>query len=106
MEDKLDLLLSKLNKLEETILEMKETIDAHRVEHGFAKMQDGGVNSQFDQSMGGPMGGQGLWVVKWVAVAVIRCLEWEALWGLVWQECLAQIHQDHLACKNRFLFTK
>ena len=44
MEDKLDLLLSKLNKLEETILEMKETIDAHRVEHGFAKMQDGGVN--------------------------------------------------------------
>ena len=58
MEDKLDLLLSKLNKLEETILEMKETIDAHRVEHGFAKMQDGGVNRQFDQSMGGPMGGQ------------------------------------------------
>jgi|TARA_B100000287_G_C20329007_1_gene660942 hypothetical protein len=58
MEDKLDLLLSKLNKLEETILEMKETIDAHRVEHGFAKMQDGGVNGQFDQSMGGPMGGQ------------------------------------------------
>jgi len=57
MEDKLDLLLSKLNKLEETILEMKETIDAHRVEHGFAKMQDGGVNGQFDQSMGGPMGG-------------------------------------------------
>ena len=56
MEDKLDLLLSKLNKLEETILEMKETIDAHRVEHGFAKMQDGGVNRQFDQSMGGPMG--------------------------------------------------
>ena len=57
MEDKLDLLLSKLNKLEETILEMKETIDAHRVEHGFAKMQDGGVNGQFDQSMGS-MGGQ------------------------------------------------
>ena len=59
MEDKLDLLISKLNKLEETILEMKETIDAHRVEHGFAKMQDGGVNGQFDQSMGGPMGSQG-----------------------------------------------
>ena len=55
MEDKLDLLISKLNKLEETILEMKETIDAHRVEHGFAKMQDGGVNGQFDQSMGGSM---------------------------------------------------
>ena len=52
MEDKLDLLLSKLNKLEETILEMKETIDAHRVEHGFAKMQDGGVNRNF----GGPSG--------------------------------------------------
>ena len=59
MEDKLDLLLSKLNKLEETILEMKKTIEAHRVEHGFAKMQDGGVNGQFDQSMGGPMGSQG-----------------------------------------------
>ena len=66
MEDKLDLLLSKLNKLEETILEMKETIDAHRVEHGFAKMQDGGGNAQFtgQQSppgMGGmPMGGGGM----------------------------------------------
>ena len=58
MEDKLDLLLSKLNKLEETKLEMKETIDAHRVEHGFAKMQDGGVNRQFDLWWTNFMGGQ------------------------------------------------
>ena len=60
MEDKLDLLLSKLNKLEETILEMKETIDAHRVEHGFAKMQDGGVNANFGgQQQQGPPGMMG-----------------------------------------------
>ena len=61
MEDKLDLLLSKLNKLEETILEMKETIDAHRVEHGFAKMQDGGVNANFggQQQQQGPPGMMG-----------------------------------------------
>ena len=35
---------------------MKETIEAHRVEHGFEKMQDGGVNGQFGQSMERPMG--------------------------------------------------
>ena len=60
MEDKLDLLLSKLNKLEETILEMKETIDAHRVEHGFAKMQDGGINRNFGGSPQGMPGGGGM----------------------------------------------
>ncbi len=47
MEDKLDLLLAKLIKLEKTIESMKATMEAHRVEHGFAKMQDGGVNAQF-----------------------------------------------------------
>ena len=47
MEDKLDLLLAKLIKLEKTIESMKTTMEAHRVEHGFAKMQDGGVNAQF-----------------------------------------------------------
>ena len=46
-------------------------------------MQDGGVNRQFDQSMGGPMGGQRN------AVVVIRCL-WDGLYGYqtLWVECL------------------
>ena len=70
MEDKLDLLLAKLIKLEKTIESMKTTMEAHRVEHGFAKMQDGGVNANFGGQqqqgppgmMGGgmPMGGPGM----------------------------------------------
>ena len=63
MEDKLDLLLAKLIKLEKTIESMKTTMEAHRVEHGFAKMQDGGGNANFGgQTQGGPpgMGGMGM----------------------------------------------
>jgi hypothetical protein len=65
MEDKLDLMLAKIMQLEKSINAMQETMEAHRVEHGFAKMQDGGVNSQFGDTQmggggypqGGPMGG-------------------------------------------------
>ena len=61
MEDKLDLLLAKLIKLEKTIESMKATMEAHRVEHGFAKMQDGGVNAQFTGQQSPPgMGGGGM----------------------------------------------
>jgi len=52
MEDKdyLELMLAKINKLEKAINSMKETMEQHRLEHGFDKMQDGGVNRNF----GGP----------------------------------------------------
>ena len=66
MEDKIDLILYKLKDLKKEIEEIKAIVEAHRVEHGFAKMQDGGVNAQFtgQQSppgMGGmPMGGGGM----------------------------------------------
>ena len=38
---------------------MAKNMEAHRVEHGFSKMQDGGVNAQFGQQpgMSGPNGG-------------------------------------------------
>ena len=61
MEDRdyLELMLAKINKLEQAINSMKETLDAHRVEHGFQKMQDGGVNSQFGGDTSGYGMGQG-----------------------------------------------
>ena len=62
MEDKIDLILYKLKDLKKEIDEIKAIVNAHRVEHGFAKMQDGGVNSQFGgQQQSGPpgMGGGG-----------------------------------------------
>ena len=89
MEDKLDTILLRLSKLQKTVDALKESMDAHKVEHGFAKMQDGGVNAHFtgQQSppgMGGmPMGGGGMpkacleWVKVWVRV--IRCLVKECL---------------------------
>ena len=54
MEDRdyLELMLAKINKLEQAINSMKETMEQHRLEHGFDKMQDGGVNRNF----GGPSG--------------------------------------------------
>ena len=62
MEDKLDLILYKVKTLDKKIDELTKTVDAHRVEHGFAKMQDGGVNQQFgDNGFGGmPGGGMGM----------------------------------------------
>ena len=68
MEDKLDLILYKVKTLEKKIDELTKTVDAHRVEHGFAKMQDGGINANFGgqqqqgpPGMGGmPMGGPGM----------------------------------------------
>ena len=60
MEDKLDLLIDKLSKIEKEIEKLTETVEAHRVEHGFAKMQDGGINSQFGGGSPQPgMGGGG-----------------------------------------------
>jgi len=60
MEDKIDLILYKLKDLKKEIDEIKAIVNAHRVEHGFAKMQDGGVNSQFGgQQQSGPPGMMG-----------------------------------------------
>ena len=47
MEDKIDLILYKLKDLQKELIEIKSTVEAHRVEHGFEKMQPGGVNRQF-----------------------------------------------------------
>ena len=47
MEDKLDLILLKIKTLERKIDEISKTVEAHRVEHGFEKMQDGGINRNF-----------------------------------------------------------
>ena len=70
MEDKIDLILYKLKDLKKEIDEVKAIVEAHRIEHGFAKMQDGGVNANFGGQqqqgppgmMGGgmPMGGPGM----------------------------------------------
>ena len=63
MEDKIDLILYKLKDLKKEIEEVKAIVEAHRIEHGFAKMQDGGVNANFGgQTQGGPpgMGGMGM----------------------------------------------
>ena len=63
MEDKIDLILYKLKDLKKEIEEVKAIVEAHRIEHGFAKMQDGGVNANFGgQTQGGPpgMGGKGM----------------------------------------------
>ena len=55
MEDKIDLILYKLKDLQKELADIKSTVEAHRVEHGFEKMQPGGVNKNFGGDM---MGGQ------------------------------------------------
>ena len=61
MEDKIDLILYKLKDLKKELDEVKAIVEAHRVEHGFAKMQDGGVNANFGgQQQGGPPGMGGM----------------------------------------------
>ena len=59
MEDRdyLELLIAKVNKLEKSIDAMMKTMEEHKLEHGFDKMEDGGVNRNFGSTMGGPMGG-------------------------------------------------
>jgi|TARA_B100001093_G_scaffold217125_1_gene208349 hypothetical protein len=59
MEDRdyLELLIAKVNKLEKSIDAMMKTMEEHKLEHGFDKMKDGGVNRNFGSTMGGPMGG-------------------------------------------------
>ena len=60
MEDKIDLILYKLKDLKKEIEEVKAIVEAHRIEHGFAKMQDGGVNANFGgQQQQGPPGMMG-----------------------------------------------
>ena len=56
MEDKIDLILYKLKDLQKEIAQIKETVEAHRVEHGFEKMQPGGVNKNFGGPSGMPAG--------------------------------------------------
>ena len=61
MEDKIDLILYKLKDLKKEIEEITAIVEAHRVEHGFAKMQDGGVNANFGgQQQQGPPGMGGM----------------------------------------------
>ena len=61
MEDKLDLILLKIKTLERKIDEISKTVEAHRVEHGFEKMQDGGINRNFGGSpQGMPASGGGM----------------------------------------------
>ena len=47
MEDKIDLILYKVKELQKEIAEIKASVEAHRTEHGFAKMETGGVNANF-----------------------------------------------------------
>ena len=60
MEDKLDLILLKIKTLERKIDEITKTVEAHRLEHGFEKMQDGGINRNFGGSPPGMPGGGGM----------------------------------------------
>tara|TARA_B100000941_G_scaffold46466_1_gene29011 strand:- start:1882 stop:2148 length:267 start_codon:yes stop_codon:yes gene_type:complete len=59
MEDKLDLILLKIKTLERKIDDITKTVEAHRVEHGFEKMQDGGINRNFGGSPSGMPGSGG-----------------------------------------------
>ena len=60
MEDKLDLILLKIKTLERKIDEITKTVEAHRLEHGFEKMQDGGINRNFGGTPQGMPGGGGM----------------------------------------------
>tara|TARA_B100000524_G_scaffold52816_1_gene24753 strand:- start:213 stop:476 length:264 start_codon:yes stop_codon:yes gene_type:complete len=46
MEDKdyLELLVAKVSKLEKSIDAMMKTMEEHKLEHGFGKMKDGGID--------------------------------------------------------------
>ena len=59
MEDNLDLILLKIKTLERKIDDISKTVEAHRVEHGFEKMQDGGINRNFGGSPQGMPGSGG-----------------------------------------------
>ena len=61
MEDKdyLELLVAKVSKLERSIDAMMKTMEEHKLEHGFDKMQDGGVNKNFGADMSGMPPGMG-----------------------------------------------
>ena len=48
MEDKLDLIILKLKTLEAKVTDIQKTVESHRIEHGFQKMQEGGINANFD----------------------------------------------------------
>ena len=58
MEDKIDLILYKLKDLQKELAKLNQQSKPYRVEHGFEKMQPGGVNRQFggggDQQQGPP----------------------------------------------------
>ncbi len=56
-DDKIDLILLKIKEIDNKIDKISATVEAHRVEHGFQKMQDGGINANFQ---GGPPGGGGM----------------------------------------------
>tara|TARA_B100000287_G_C20642722_1_gene784101 strand:+ start:164 stop:451 length:288 start_codon:yes stop_codon:yes gene_type:complete len=49
LDDKLDLILLKVKDMDKKIDLIQETVEAHRLEHGFQKMQDGGINSNFGE---------------------------------------------------------
>jgi len=56
--DQLDLILLKIKDMDKKLNEISKTVESHRLEHGFQKMQDGGINQQFmgDTPQGPPTG--------------------------------------------------
>lgn len=50
MDDKIDLILLKIKSLETKVDDIQKTVESHRIEHGFQKMQDGGINANFENS--------------------------------------------------------
>tara|TARA_B100001996_G_C18289264_1_gene450101 strand:+ start:98 stop:376 length:279 start_codon:yes stop_codon:yes gene_type:complete len=56
--DQLDLILLKVKDLDKKINKIQETVESHRLEHGFQKMQDGGINQPFagEPNQGPPTG--------------------------------------------------
>ena len=48
MEEKIELILLKLKSIEKKVDNVMATVESHRIEHGFQKMQDGGINANFE----------------------------------------------------------
>jgi len=66
IDDKLELILLKIKEIDKKLDTITKTVESHRLEHGFQKMQDGGINQQFGDTPQGPptgmppgMGGMG-----------------------------------------------
>ena len=58
IDDKLELILLKIKEMDKKLDTITKTVESHRLEHGFQKMQDGGINQQFggEPNQGPPTG--------------------------------------------------